>query len=213
MRLNPYSHPKRAVITNMDILRNHRIIDTLFQQWQPYMGDNYLPYRNHVLRIVNYARALSPLDKDSLEQVIIAACFHDVELWLSDTWDYLKPSAQRANNYLVREGKSQWSDAVVEMIQHHHKITRYSRSNGKPGNVDKNGGFEKNSDVEKLVELFRKADWIDVSLGQLRFGLPKTTLKEIRKAFPQEGFPQALAKEMIKNCLKNPLKPLPMFHW
>lgn len=189
----------------MDILRNHRIIDTLFQQWQPYMGDNYLPYRNHVLRIVNYARALSPLDKDSLEQVIIAACFHDVELWLSDTWDYLNPSAQRANNYLVREGKSQWSNAVVEMIHHHHKITRYS------GDVKKPNGCE--SSGKELVELFRKADWIDVSLGQLRFGLEKTTLKEIRKAFPQEGFPQALAKEMIKNCLKNPLKPLPMFHW
>jgi hypothetical protein len=39
-----------------------------------------------------------------------------------------------------------------------------------------------------LVEVTGKADWIDVTFFALRFGLPRTYLREVATAFPLNGF-------------------------
>lgn len=177
----------------MDLIQNHSLLDTLLRQWHPQLGKDFERYRNHCYRVVNHCVRLSPLNKEQFEQVIIAACFHDVGIWLDNTFDYLKPSQHRANNYLVREGKSQWSEAVCRMILEHHKITAYTGNH------------------QLLVETFRKADWIDVSMGFLTFSLNKKEINTIRKAFPYLGFHKMLTTLTTKNMLHHPLNPLPMF--
>ena len=52
------------------------------------------------------------------------------------------------------------------MIGQHHKLPPYR---GNP---------------EWLVEPFRKADWTDLSLGVLRFGMPAKNIKDVKKALP-----------------------------
>ncbi len=179
----------------MDILTHHQTLDRLFRCWQRELGENYTPYRNHVYRVVNYTRLLASPTAEQLEQVAIAGFFHDVELWLTGAWDYLKPSSQRANNFLVREGKNRWSDAVCLMIREHHKILAYT------------------GEHQELVESFRRADLCDVTLGQIREPIPKAFVKQVTTAFPYAGFHLMLVKTAGKNILKNPMKPLPMFHW
>ncbi len=177
----------------MELIRNHSLMENFFKQWQPQLGRDLDRYRNHCYRVVNHCNQLADLDREQLEQVMIAACFHDAGIWLDNTFDYLKPSQYRANNYLVREGKSQWSHAVCAMIMEHHKITAYAGDN------------------KALVETFRKADWIDVSMGLMTFSLPRHTIKQIREAFPYLGFHSMLTRLTARNLLHHPLKPLPMF--
>ena len=81
------------------------------------------------------------------------------------------------------------------MILNHHKVTRY-RNNAGP-----------------LVEAFRKADWVDVSLGALRFGLPASIVSDVRAAFPNAGFHRRLAELTFAQMRREPLRPLPMFRW
>jgi len=64
---------------------------------------------------------------------------------------------------------------------------------------------------EEIVENFRKADWIDVSLGILTFKFDKKKINENRRRFPNSGFHMFLIKETIKNLFKHPLNPLPIF--
>ena len=177
----------------MELIRKHSLMEGFFKQWQPQLGKDLDRYRNHCYRVVNHCNQLADLDREQLEQVMIAACFHDVGIWLDNTFDYLKPSQYRANNYLVREGKSHWSNAVCSMITEHHKITPFEGHNA------------------ELVEAFRKADWIDVSMGVMTFSLPRHTINEIRQAFPYLGFHKMLTKLTFKNLVQHPLNPLPMF--
>lgn len=90
-------------------------------------------------------------------------------------------------------GRPEWTAEIDAMIQEHHKITAVT---GKP-----------------LVEAFRKADWIDVSLGLINFGLDKEWINTVRNAFPDEGFHKRLIQLTGNRFLSNPLSPLPMVKW
>lgn len=179
----------------MQIIQHHPLIEQLFLQWQPALGRDYTAYRNHVYRVLNHCNALRPLSQRERDQVAIAAAFHDVAIWLDHTFDYIGPSVRHANNFLVREGKSQWIDPVRAMIEQHHKITAYDGPHA------------------DLAELFRRADWIDVSMGLARLGISFNTVRIIRAAFPYAGFHRRLIRLSAGNIVRHPLRPLPMFRW
>ena len=80
------------------------------------------------------------------------------------------------------------------MIRMHHKISPYR---GKYAN---------------LVEAVRKADWIDVSLGLFKFGLPARWLRELHQRLPLYTFyPRTLFPLIARYMLRHPLRPLPNF--
>ncbi|MFC5410201.1 hypothetical protein ACFPMF_12825 [Larkinella bovis] len=80
------------------------------------------------------------------------------------------------------------------MIYWHHKKSSYT------------------GPYDKTVENFRKADWIDVTLGVRTFGLDGRQLRENRRQFPNRGFHWFLIKAITKNFFRNPAaNPLPMF--
>jgi len=81
------------------------------------------------------------------------------------------------------------------MINFHHKFRPYE-----------NEEFQ-------LVDLFRRADWIDISLGLLKFGLSAEKIHSIQQKYPNEGFHKRLVQLTIKEFFHNPLKPLPMLKW
>lgn len=123
----------------------------------------------------------------------VAAAFHDVGIWLDSTWDYLAPSRARAAEFLREQGQEDWTEAVDLIIEWHHKQTRYRGPH------------------EILVEKFRRSDLIDVSLGLMRFGLGRKTVREIQKTCPNLGFHWMLVKGVGGHMLTHPWKPLPMF--
>jgi len=97
------------------------------------------------------------------------------------------------NAYLKEEGNEKWIEEISLMIDNHHKKTSYK------------GNFQ------KTVEIFRKADWIDVTKGVKLFDLDKSNYKAVQMTFLNTGFHFFLMKQFFKYFIKHPLNPLPMF--
>lgn len=168
------------------------LVEEILSDWRLALAQDYTPYRNHAYRVVHFCRQFMPLDELRDQQVQVAACFHDLGIWSDNTFDYLESSARRASDYLIHTQRSDWIVPVCAMIEDHHKIT---------------------ASPDPLTNAFRKADWVDVTLGQLRFGLPRERVAEIRQAFPNAGFHRLLVRLSCKQLLTRPWSPLPMMRW
>jgi hypothetical protein len=152
------------------------------------LGEDFTAYRNHAYRVTNLCAALSPCDAQTLEKVALAAAFHDLGIWTAHTFDYLAPSIDLACAHLGCAG-------ISGMIREHHKVRAY-----------------RGTDTE-LIEPFRRADWIDVSLGLLTFGLPRTRLRAILARWPNAGFHKRLIQLTLRQARAHPLRPLPVLKW
>jgi hypothetical protein len=130
-----------------------------------------------------------------LEKIAVAAVFHDLGIWTNKTFDYLAPSVALAREHLATRGMADWIPEIEAMIVEHHKVTP-SRAN-----------------PQSLVESFRRADWIDVSRGLRRFGLPRTFIADVAATWPSAGFHRRLVTLTIDRFWKHPLSPLPMVKW
>ena len=162
------------------------------QRFKPVIGADYGRYKNHVYRVFINCLLIDN-EKTNEEKYAVAAVFHDIGIWTNHTFDYLDPSIEQVKIYLTETGKQDWIDEIILMIYWHHKLSNYK-------------GEHRNT-----VENFRKADWIDVSLALLTFGLDKQKIKETGRKIPNLGFHIFLIKETIKNFFKHPLNPVPVF--
>lgn len=173
-------------------MTHDKIIDDLLLAYKPLLGKDYSKYSNHVHRV--FLNCLLLDQKETMkEKYAIAAVFHDIGIWTNHTIDYLEPSVAQARLYLESVNKIDWAEEITLMIRWHHKVTGYC------------GKFEAS------VSVFRKADWIDVSLGLLHFGCDPETLKNNRRQLPNLGFHVFLLKKVFRNFLRHPFAPLPMF--
>lgn len=159
------------------------------------LGGDFTAYRNHTYRVVNLYAALAPCADATIEKVAIAAAFHDLGIWTAHTFDYLAPSIALACGHLECAGHDDWRDTVAGMIREHHKIRRFEGADA------------------AFIEPFRRADWIDVSLGVLTFGLPRERLREILARWPNSGFHRRLTQLTFKRLRTNPLSPIPVLKW
>ena len=167
-------------------------IEELLDRFKPVMADDYKKYKHHVYRVFLNCLLIDN-DKNNEDKYAIAAVFHDIGIWTDHTIDYLEPSIEQLKTYLLQSGKYEWTEELSLMIYWHHKTKTYK------------GKFE------TTVESFRKADWIDVSLGTITYGIDRKKIKANRKLLPNEGFHWFLIKKIFKNFFRHPLKPLPMF--
>jgi hypothetical protein len=171
------------------------LLDDLLQKHAPAIGADMAPYRNHCYRLVNFSNALATGDPDQLEKLSIAAAFHDLGIWTHATFDYLPPSEQLARAWLPAAQRADWADEIAAMISEHHKITACAPHR------------------TALTEAFRQADWIDVSAGVLRHGLPRAFIRQVQAAFPDAGFHLRLLQLSGRRALRHPFSPLPMMRW
>lgn len=179
----------------MKINTDIALLETIFADWKSVIGADYLGYRNHVYRMVHCCFALQDCSAEESDKIIIAAVFHDLGIWIDQTLDYIGPSLPPALRYLSENGLEAWSEEISLMISEHHKLNKYT------------------NEKYPLVELFRKADLVDFSLGLVRFGLPKAYLSALNEAFPNEGFHKGLVKKAGKWFLRHPFNPAPMMKW
>ena len=123
----------------------------------------------------------------------IAVAFHDLGIWVERTFDYLAPSINLANIYLNQTGQGAKAKTVADMIDNHHKILPLK------------------SDTDADAEVFRKADWIDVTMGIISHGIDGGFKRQLKQNLPNQGFHKFLLKQTWKRFLSHPLNPLPMF--
>lgn len=179
----------------MKIEKRIALLEQILGEWRDHVGQQYDAYRNHVYRMLNFCFALHDCAGHDREKLIVAGCFHDLGIWPDDTVDYLQPSIELAKKYLRKNSKQAWVPEIELMIDLHHKLRA-----------------AENEDFP-LVEVFRQADWIDVSLGVQSFGLPRGYIRSVQRTFPNLGFHKNLVRLTIAELSKNPLNPLPMMKW
>jgi hypothetical protein len=172
--------------------QSNAIIEELFRKFKPLLENDHNKYKNHVYRVFLNCLLIDDC-KENEEKYAIASVFHDIGIWTNHTIDYLNPSMQQASAYLTKIDQHDWIDEINLMIDSHHKISRYK------------GRFD------KTVETFRKADWIDVTLGVMTFNVDKKKISENMRLLPNNGFHVFLIKKITLNFFKHPFNPLPMF--
>jgi len=173
------------------------LLDEVLSQYAARLGGDFEAYRNHAYRVANFCWVLvgakdRSSDSETLRTISLAAGFHDLEIWTDDTFDYLAPSQRLAREWFSYQGKEDCAGEVGAMICQHHKITPYRGSEG------------------NLVEMFRRADWADVSRGLMAPGLSRKFLREVFAEFPNAGLHQRLLQLSFKQLLHHPFNPLPM---
>lgn len=177
------------------IVEHISLLEDILGEWKNRIGGDYAGYRNHVYRMVNFCFAQRDLTNEERDKIIIAGCFHDLGIWSADTFDYLPPSVLLAEEYLRKNHLEQWILEIGLMIEQHHKISKYE------------------DERNQLVEVFRKGDLVDFSLGLVKCGLPRTVIKRVKKQFPNAGFHKCLARVSSRWIFKHPLNPVPVLKW
>lgn len=168
--------------------------EALLEPFRDDLGRQYDAYRNHVLR----QRALCDLlgaekcESDTRLALTIAAAFHDLGIWTDKTWDYLEPSLAIADGWLTANGRDDLRPLVARLIREHH-------------------GLRARGSADDPVEIFRRADVIEVGLGLRRYGVSFASYRELLREHPTHGFHRFLIGQFFKNLIRHPLKPAPMF--
>ena len=175
-----YSNLLTRIPTIDDVLTDHATA----------LGDDSLAYRNHVYRIVNLCVAI--VGGSELEKMAVAGVFHDLGIWTNGTFDYIAPSIALARDYLGARAREPWTAEIEGMIADHHKITPST------------------ADPDSLIEAFRRADWIDVTRGLRRFGIPRPFVAHLFATWPDAGFHWRLLTLTLDRFRRHPLTPLPM---
>lgn len=179
----------------MNIETHIPLLEDLLSEWKETLGSEYEGYRNNVYRMIHFCLALRDCNEEEKEKIIIVAVYHDIGIWIKDTVDYIEPSLPPLHDYLEVSGREAWLDELTLMLTEHHKIRKVTEPR------------------YPLVELFRKGDLVDFSLGAIRFGLDKHLVNEVKTAFPNAGFHKNLGHRAWKWFLKHPLNPAPMMKW
>jgi len=182
-------------IAPASIHRTVPTVESVLQVHASVLGGDFHGYQNHTYRVFNLCAAMQPGDGDALERMAVATAFHDLGIWTDRTFDYLAPSVRLAEAHLGQTGRGEWIPDITQMIMQHHKVLP---SGDAPGS---------------LVEAFRRADWIDVSRGALRFGVPRSFVRELYSIWPGSGFHRRLVQLSWHRLRTHPLSPLPMVRW
>lgn len=173
-------------------------LDGVLNAWRKTMGSDAQAYAHHCYRVLNGAYAVLEAGHDvsdeSLETIGFALGFHDLGIWSDADFDYLPPSARRAEQAMTElDWPFERQQQALAIIARHHQFTRISD--------------------DPLSEAVRQADWCDVSLGLMRGGIDNARWRQIVKRFPAVGFHQMLIRKGLWHALRHPLKPLPMMRW
>lgn len=191
--------PRSATSATVDppLLTSLTTVEELLDRHAAELGRDLVAYRHHVYRVVNLCLGIAGdgQGEAGIEKVAVAAVFHDLGIWTHHTFDYIAPSVALARQHLTARGRADWIPEIEAMIVNHHKI---SSSPGSP---------------LSLVESFRRADWIDVTLGLRTCGVPRTLVAAVNARWPGAGFHRRLVELTIDRWWRHPLSPLPMVRW
>lgn len=188
-------HRKEDRDNSVKLITEIERVEEIIGGHRPHMGDQFLPYRNHVYRVLNYCFLFHEPSDGERDKLAIAAAFHDLGMWPGDQIDYLDPSIELARAYLEQAGLDAWREEIVLMIDYHHRFRTCP------------------ADFPPLVEVLRKGDWVDASLGLRRFGLSRGQVREVKDAIPNLGFHRNLCRIALHEFKNRPFNPLPMMRW
>lgn len=161
---------------SIEIVTQSFLIDDLLAPFEGCIGPDLPGYRNHVLRVLTYARHFLHGDDTHRQAIEVALAFHDIGLWTAGDLAYLGPSEE----VVIRVNRERElgidPDFLVALIHWHHKLTAYR------------GAWERE------VNAVRCGDWVDASQGLVRKGLARSQIAAVEAALPSLGFHEALQR-------------------
>ncbi|MEV6392910.1 hypothetical protein [Nocardia xishanensis] len=179
-----------------DSLRDQ--VEARLAPWHRQLGADRAAYTNHVLRVLALCDLLAADQQprpSAREEYLTAATLHDLGIWAAGTFDYLAPSCDLAMAWLSSIDRDDLAGLVVSMVDQHHRI----RPAGPPHDP---------------VEIFRRADAIDVGRGLLGwYGVSPAARRDLMKRYPAHGFHRTLVRLTARRLRTNPASPLPMVKW
>lgn len=173
-------------------LTDFATLDAILQRHAADLAGDFTAYRHHAQRVATLCASQVNGDAEAIEPIAIAAAFHDLGIWVDRTFDYLEPSVRLAGEHLRASGRAAWIPAVTAAILEHHRITPYRGAH------------------DWLVEPFRRADWMDVTLGVVGPGLSRPLFRAALARWPRAGFHRLLARLAWRHGRRHPSDPLPM---
>ncbi len=180
----------------MNVIESFSITDTILENYKEIIKGDFVGYRNHVTRMLNFCHYLKPdMSDEQSKKLQIAAAFHDIGLWTHDRVDYLDPSVEVCMEYLDEQGLSDWKEEVTIIIDMHHFIRAYK------------------GEYQELTEVFRQADLVDFSWGLVKFGISKQFIAEVKSLIPNAGFHKTLVRFTGIQLTRNPFNPAPMMRY
>jgi len=171
------------------------LLDEILSPWRARIGDDFEGYKNHVSRVLIFCFSLRDCNDEERRKLTIAGAFHDIGIWSDGTVDYLPPSITQAKRYLTEQGLAGWIPEIERIIDLHHKIRPYR------------------GDASPLIEIFRKADLADFSLGLIKGGVPGAAVRAAKVAFPNAGFHRRLMQLAGGWFARHPFSPPPFMKW
>lgn len=179
------------------LVTENYVVDQVLDTHRTALRSDYDGYRNHIYRVASFFNQLGPERFDSMPALAVAAAFHDLGIWASHTFDYLEPSSRLARDYLETEGITDIDPFLVhELIVQHHKLSDY-----------------RTRPWASVVNQWRKADLVDLSLGVIALGIPRSCVRNIQMHLPDRGFHRRLLTLTLRQFVKTPWNPLPMMRW
>ncbi|WP_067822201.1 hypothetical protein [Nocardia inohanensis] len=183
-----------------DPLEFEAVVRDRLEPWAAELGGDRDAYTNHVLRVLSFCDLLAGTSPGGTNapsarpEFRCAAVFHDLGVWTANTFDYLPPSIDLARDWLIGNGQPELVPEVTAMIDDHHRIRPVRGPY--PG-----------------VEVFRRADLVDVSAGLVRSGISRRAYRAVAERYPNAGFHRRLAQLGARRVRSHPLSPLPMVKW
>lgn len=222
---NPILFGRRVqeVPSDFHIYTEHPVLDRVLDEHQSAIGDDYVAYRNHCLRVMSFASVFlkENATESALHMIAYALGYHDLGLWTDKQLDYLEPSTRRmvqeTSDRMHETDEMQDTESKIlqsfnndrdlatmqAIILQHHKYT--------PWKAPANSLAD-----EQLVNAVRKADWADATMGVVRFGLMAGHIQAAYDALPEAGFHAMLGdmtKRLSPDSFLGRLKVLSIFKW
>jgi hypothetical protein len=228
LRDNPmlYGEKLGGDTSSFVVYAEHPVLDEHLEQYANELGEDYMAYRNHCLRVLSFAGyhlGESATDKD-IDLMALALAYHDIALWSDGKLDYLEPSAAQLERKLQARSSDSAGDNEDEdgisteqaldasdletaraIILMHHKYTAYTVEPGSIISVN-----------AQLVNAVRKGDWADATMGIVRYGLPAKYLEAAYEKVPDVGFHWLLVTfggRLSPESLLGQLNVLKIFKW
>jgi hypothetical protein len=168
-----------------------KLITEILEDYRRELGNDFESYHNHAQRV--YQLSITLLLSKENKTIAIASAFHDLDIWVSNTMDYLKGSEQLAKQYLLQNDTEISIDQTQAIINQHHKIRKFK--------------------YDPFIEAFRKADLIDLSAGLIHFNLPRSFVSSIEETYPRHGFTKMITRKVLGHTIKYPRNTFPMLKW
>jgi hypothetical protein len=160
---------------DIKIITHSKFVEDHLSGYEELIGSDLAGYRGHIYRVLTYTMHFLHGDETHLPAIAAALVYHDLGLWTDSTLSYIEPSCQRAKESLVDFGfDAEEQQLIDDAINFHHKFTLFTGPHA------------------DIVNAVRMADWIDASMGVLAKGMPRSHIRTVMEAIPNDGFHQTL---------------------